>query len=71
MRHAPPPLAFAVLGQAQALNELSPAHESRIVGNVLTYWAPRSTLDITKLGALSQTAPTPLPTPELSLVTAT
>jgi hypothetical protein len=55
LREAAPSLAFAALGQGRALGELDPEQESRIVGNLLTYWALRSTLDITELCALSQT----------------
>ena len=56
LREAPPSLAFAVLGQGRALGELSPERESRVVGNLLTYWALRSTLDITEVCAVSQTS---------------
>lgn len=45
MAEVPPSLAFAVLGQARAGNRISPRGESRVVGNLLTYWAARSTLD--------------------------
>lgn len=57
LREAPPSLAFAVLGQGRSLGELSPEKEGRIVGNLLTYWALRSTLDLTELCAVSQTTP--------------
>jgi hypothetical protein len=46
MRSAPPSLAFAVLGQARAEGRLSPELESRLLAYLLTYWALRSTLDI-------------------------
>jgi hypothetical protein len=46
MRSAPPALAFAVLGQARADGRLSPELESRMLAYLLTYWALRSTLDI-------------------------
>lgn len=46
MRSAPPSLTFAVLGQARAEGQLSPEFESRILAYLLTYWALRSTLDI-------------------------
>src|SRR5262249_36124748 len=74
LRNAAPSLAFAVLGQARALNELTPEDEGRIVGNLLTYWALRSTLDITELCAATQTERTALAaarTSQRSLVTAT
>jgi hypothetical protein len=50
-REAPPTLAFAVLGQARALGLLDPEEESRTVGNLLTYWALRSTLDVAEICA--------------------
>jgi hypothetical protein len=43
---APPSLAFAVLGQAKADGHLSPEDESDLLGKLLTYWAMRSTLDV-------------------------
>ena len=46
MRSAPPSLSFAVLGQARAEGRLSPELESRMLAYLLTYWALRSTLDI-------------------------
>lgn len=57
LREAPPSLAFAVLGQARALGILTPERESRIVGSLLTYWALRSTLDMSEVCAASATAP--------------
>jgi hypothetical protein len=51
LRQAPPTLAFAVLGQARAAGQLSPEDESRILGDLLTYWALRSSLDIAQLCA--------------------
>jgi hypothetical protein len=51
LREAPPTLAFAVLGQGRALGLLDPEGESRTVGNLLTYWALRSTLDIAEICA--------------------
>jgi hypothetical protein len=49
LREAPPSLALAVLGQARLRDELTPELESRIVSNLLTYWAMRSTLDIAEI----------------------
>ncbi len=43
---APPTLAFAVLGQARASGLLTPESENRLLGNLITYWALRSTLDV-------------------------
>jgi hypothetical protein len=45
IRQLAPSLAFAVLGQARALGDLSPERESRTVERLLTYWAIRSTLE--------------------------
>jgi hypothetical protein len=49
LRDASPVLAFAVLGQGRALGRLAPEEESRTVGNLLTYWALRSTLDLAEV----------------------
>ncbi len=46
LRVAPPTLAFAVLGQARASGLLTPEKENRLLGNLITYWALRSTLDV-------------------------
>ena len=46
LRDLAPSLAFAVLGQARAVGDLSPETESRPVESLLTYWALRSTLDV-------------------------
>jgi hypothetical protein len=56
IRDIAPSLAFAVLGQARALGDLSPESEGRTVEGLLTYWALRSTLDVAELGASLQTA---------------
>jgi hypothetical protein len=48
---APPSLVFAALGQARAAGRLSPERESRLLGNLLTHWALRSTLDISAICA--------------------
>jgi hypothetical protein len=64
LREAPPTLAFAVLGQARAMGLLEPEAESRTVGNLLTYWALRSTLDIAEICA----APVSLPRRERRLL---
>ena len=57
LREAPPTLAFAVIGQARALGLLDPEEESRTVGNLLTYWALRSTLDIAEICAAPVSMP--------------
>src|SRR5262249_3606551 len=46
LRAASPTLAFAVLGQARASGLLTPEKENRLLGNLITYWALRSTLDV-------------------------
>ena len=52
MRAAAPTLVFAVLGQARAAGRLSPEQESRVLGDMLTFWALRSTLDLAQLCAV-------------------
>jgi hypothetical protein len=52
-----PSLVFAVLGQARAMGRVDPVHESRVLSDVLTAWAVRSSLDVLERDAL----PTPLP----------
>ena len=46
LRAASPTLAFAVLGQARASGLVTPEKENRLLGNLITYWALRSTLDV-------------------------
>jgi hypothetical protein len=46
MYRSPPSLVFAVLGQARADGKLSPEDESELLAKLLTYWAMRSTLDM-------------------------
>ena len=57
IRQLAPSLAFAVLGQARALGDLSPERESRTVERLLTYWAIRSTLE--PASAVPQSHPIP------------
>jgi hypothetical protein len=45
LAEAPPALAFAVVGQARAAGQISPERESRLLGDLLTGWAVRSSLD--------------------------
>lgn len=47
----PPALAFAVVGQARAAGRLAPEPESRLLGELLTHWAVRSSLDLSTLCA--------------------
>jgi hypothetical protein len=44
-RSARPTLAFAVIGQARADRAMSPEREARLLGDLLTHWALRSTID--------------------------
>lgn len=61
--HATPPaLAFAVIGQARTDGLISPEQESRLLGELLTHWAVRSSLDTSVLCAQASVHPThPLP----------
>jgi len=45
MRIAPPSLVFAVIGQAKADGKISPETESKLLADLLSYWAMRSALD--------------------------
>lgn len=47
----PPALAFAVVGQARGDGLISPEQESRLLGELLTHWAVRSSLDTSVLCA--------------------
>jgi len=51
-RSAPPTLAFAVLGQARADGVTSPDQEGRLLGNLLAYWALRTTIDTSEACAV-------------------
>ncbi len=44
MRGAPPTLVFAVISQARADGKITPEMESRMLSELLTYWAARSAL---------------------------
>jgi hypothetical protein len=46
MHEAPPSLVFAVIGQARADGIIAPEDESRLLGEMLTFWALRGTLDL-------------------------
>ncbi len=56
MRDAPPSLVFAVIGQAKADGKISPEEESRVLSQLLTYWALRSTLNTSEVCASRPTA---------------
>jgi hypothetical protein len=45
MRQVSPTVAFAAIGQARADGQITPELESKAIGNLLTDWAVRSTLD--------------------------
>src|SRR5690349_10336232 len=45
IRAAPPTLAFAVIGQARADRTISTREETRLLAELLTGWALRSTID--------------------------
>jgi len=47
MKRARPSYVFAVLGQARADGRLTPETESRVLSDLLTHWALRSSMDIT------------------------
>jgi hypothetical protein len=51
MYRSPPSLVFAVLGQAKMDGKLSPEDESDLLAKLLTYWAMRSTLDMSEVCA--------------------
>jgi len=46
LRTAAPSLVFAVIGQARANGTISPEDESRLLTDLLTFWALRGTLDV-------------------------
>ncbi|HEU0298827.1 MAG TPA: hypothetical protein VFR37_05215, partial [Longimicrobium sp.] len=51
LRSGAPSLVFAVLGQARADGTLTPEQESRLLGNLLKFWALRDTLETTDFAA--------------------
>ncbi|HEX2094548.1 MAG TPA: hypothetical protein VHG28_19240 [Longimicrobiaceae bacterium] len=51
MRSGAPSLVFAILGQARMDRALSPEEESRLLADLLTYWALRSALDTSEFAA--------------------
>jgi hypothetical protein len=53
IRRAPPTLAFAAIGQARADGQITPELETKAIGNLLTDWAVRSTLDIARQCAVT------------------
>ncbi len=59
---ARPALAFAVVGQARAAGLISPERESRVLGELLTGWAVRGSLDTSLLCAGAAGPPIPVTT---------
>jgi len=51
LRDLAPSLAFAIVGQARADGTLTPEGEGRLLVDLLTYWALRSTLETTDFAA--------------------
>jgi len=51
LRTAPPALVFAAIGQAKADGTISPETESKLLADLLSYWAMRSALDTTAICA--------------------
>lgn len=49
--NVPPTLAFAVVGQGRAAGLIEPETEGRLLSELLTLWALRSTLDVTAICA--------------------
>jgi hypothetical protein len=49
VRNARPTLVFAVIGQARADGLITPEVESKVVGDLLKYWATRSSLSVQEL----------------------
>lgn len=57
---AAPTLAFAVIGQARSAGLITPSHEARLLSDLLTGWAVRSSLDTSVLCAKASSPPVPL-----------
>jgi hypothetical protein len=53
----PPSRALAVIGQVHADGRINASDETRLVGQLLTHWALRSTLDIADICATTTAAP--------------
>lgn len=51
MQAAPPALVFAAIGQAKADGTVSPEAESKLLADLLSYWAMRSALDTSAICA--------------------
>jgi hypothetical protein len=57
LRRIPPTLAFAVVGQGRAEDDITPERESEHLAALLTHWAVRSSLDTSLLCAASKAPP--------------
>lgn len=55
-RRAAPTLAFAVISQARSDGQLSPESEARLLAELLSYWALRTTIDTSEACAQPQAA---------------
>jgi len=62
---APPTLAFAVMGQARADGSMTPEHEARLLGDLLTQWALRTTIDTSEACALRPARRRTYPSPAI------
>jgi hypothetical protein len=62
---ASPALVFAVIGQAKADGKISPEAESKLVGEMLSYWAMRSALDTSTICAAQPRVKLAQPPPTL------
>jgi len=51
MKNAAPTLVFAVFGRARIAGRMTPEEEDRLLGNLITHWALRSTLDLAAMCA--------------------
>ena len=51
MKEAAPTLVFAVFGRARITGRMTPEEEDRLLGNLITHWAVRSTLDLAAMCA--------------------
>lgn len=61
LRRTAPTLAFAVTGQARARGELTPEEESRILGDIISYWALDSAMQENARSVAAAKAARPIP----------
>lgn len=67
MYQAAPALAFAVVGQARAMGEITPEAESRLIAKLLTYWALRATSGAAARDAIAPDVRPATPAPALTV----